>query len=206
MKKIINHPVIKIAFSVIFILLHTTGFSQTNTTKKIQVCLTENEMELYRLINNYRQKNKLSEIPLSTSLSFVAQQHAKDLFLNRPDINGCNMHSWSDKGNWTPVCYTPNHQEAKGMWSKPKELTNYQSDGYEIAHNEWRSDDANYIVTAVEALRGWQNSKGHNEVILNKGIWEKIDWGAIGIGIYKGYAMVWFGATPDSESIPLLCK
>ena len=48
-----------IAFSVLLMILQIIGFSQTNSTKKIQVCLTENEMELYRLINNYRQQNKL---------------------------------------------------------------------------------------------------------------------------------------------------
>ena len=52
-----------IAFSVLLMLLQIIGFSQTNSTKKIQVCLTENEMELYRLINNYRQQNKLAQYP-----------------------------------------------------------------------------------------------------------------------------------------------
>ena len=195
-----------IAFSLLLNLLQTVGFSQTNSTKTIQVCLTDNEMELYRLINDYRQQNNLPIIPISTSLCFVAQQHAKDVCVNKPDINGCNMHSWSNKGNWSPVCYTRDHKQAKGMWSKPRELTNYLSNGYEIAHSTWHSDDADYIVTAAQSLEGWKNSNGHNQVILNQGIWKNIPWNAIGIGIYKGYAMVWFGAETDSEVIPLLCK
>lgn len=45
----------------------------------------------------YRIEKGLAEIPLSKSLTFVAQTHVKDMELN-PASGYCNMHSWSDKG------------------------------------------------------------------------------------------------------------
>jgi uncharacterized protein YkwD len=45
----------------------------------------------------YRAEKGLPSIPISKSLTFVAQTHAKDLQLNHPDIAPCNLHSRSDK-------------------------------------------------------------------------------------------------------------
>ena len=73
------------------------------------------------------------------------------------------------------------------MWDKPRELTSYHGDGFEIAF--WCSADAN----ANEALESWKSSSGHNEVIINSGIWRDNPWQAIGIGIFGSYAVVWFG-------------
>ncbi len=170
------------------------------------VCLTANEMRLFELITQYRKDKGLPYIPLSIQLSYVAQVHAKDLFVNHPDKNGCNMHSWSSNGKWTPCCYTPDHKQANCMWNKPRELTNYDSEGFEISHNTWHSDDANYTVTATEALAGWKGSEPHNDIILNKSIWKTEKWNAIGIGVYKGYAVVWFGRVVDGEGSPNVCE
>lgn len=155
---------------------------------------TKTEKELYKLIMDYRASKGLSNIPLSKSLTIVAKTHAADLDLYKMDEKKtCNMHSWSDKGKWTSCCYTDDHKRASCMWSKPSELTNYKGAGYEIAH--WSSDP----VTPSGALLGWQNSKGHNEVIVNKGIWKTSKWQAIGIGIKNNYAVVWFGEEADVE-------
>ena len=139
----------------------------------------------------YRYSKGLTKIPLSKSLTFVAQTHVKDLVNNKPDVGNCNMHSWSNKGNWTPCCYTDDHARAKCMWNKPSELTSYKGNGYEIAH--WNSGTA----TAEGALSGWKRSSGHNAVIINQGVWDSHPWKAIGIGIYKGFAVVWFGEERD---------
>lgn len=80
------------------------------------------------------------------------------------------------------------------MWNKPREITGYASKGYEIAY--FQSDG----VMAFAALEGWKHSKGHNAVILNRGIWKSVKWKAVGIGIYKNYAVAWFGALPDHET------
>lgn len=180
--------------------------AQTSTEKKIQVCLTENEMRLYKLINDYRKQKGLPSIALSTSLSFVAQTHAKDVVNNKPNGADCNMHSWSNKGSWTSCCYTRDHKQAQCMWNKPMELTNYKGYGYEISFGTYKSNDATYTATAEEALNGWKTSQGHNQVIINESIWKDSPWKSIGIGIYQGYACVWFGREADTEPTPVVCK
>lgn len=152
--------------------------------------LTNEEQKLYDNIMEYRKSKGLDNIPLSKSLTFVAQTHVKDLVDNHTDVGKCNLHSWSNKGTWEACCYTDDHANAAGMWSKPKEITTYSGNGYEIAH--W----ASYETDADNALKGWKKSSGHNAVILNQGIWNQ-KWNAIGIGLYKNYAVIWFGNEED---------
>jgi len=165
-----------------------------------KMLLSEEEIMLYDLIMEYRIDKGLEKIPLSKSLTKVAQIHAVDqqnneieLFGNNTPDSGdnCNAHSWSNNGNWTSCCYTPDHAEAKCMHLKPSEITDYTGNGYEISY--WNSAG----VTAINALEGWKSSVGHNNVIINKASWEGITWNSIGIGIYKNYSNVWFGAEPD---------
>jgi len=148
--------------------------------------LTSEEQVLYDIIMEYRRSLKLPVIPLSTSLTIVAQTHARDLNDNQPDQGICNLHSWSNKGKWKACCYTDDHAQANGMWSKPSELTSYSGYGYEIA--AWSSER----ITAEAALAMWKSSPGHHSLIINRGPWNQ-KWQAIGIGIYEGYALVWFG-------------
>jgi uncharacterized protein YkwD len=152
--------------------------------------LTQEEKHLYDLIMKYRKELKLPEIPLSKSLTFVAQTHVKDLKENKPEKGECNMHSWSSKGKWTECCYTDDHAQAECMWDKPREMTSYKGNGFEISY--WSSAGA----TADEALKSWKNSPHHNDVIINKDIW-KDKWNAIGIGIFENHAAVWFGNEID---------
>lgn len=154
--------------------------------------LSNEESQLYALIMKYRKENGLPEIPLSAALTYVAQTHVKDLADNNPDTGRCNAHSWSANGDWTPCCYTPDHAQAKCMWNKPRELTDYKGNGYEIAY--WNSDKAK----AAEALASWKSSSAHHAVILNRDIWDD-RWNAIGIGVYQQYAVVWFGKELDNK-------
>ncbi|HCT29451.1 MAG TPA: CAP domain-containing protein [Bacteroidales bacterium] len=153
--------------------------------------LSKKEEKLYKLLMKYRKQNNLPAIPISKSLTIIAQTHVKDLVENKPYIEGCNAHSWSSKGNWTACCYTPDHKNAACMWSKPRELTSYAGNGYEIAcgSNLYCSE---FIMTAEYAIQSWKKSPGHNAVIINQGGWAD-PWNAIGIGVYKGFAVVWFG-------------
>lgn len=162
-------------------------------------CFSTEEQKLYRLINDYRKKNNLPPVPLSASLTKVARAHVEDLQKNKPDAReNCNMHSWSDQGNWSSCCYTRDHKEAACMWNKPGELTDYKGNGYEIAYGTSDPASTGFEATAEKALAAWQGSPGHNAVILNKGNW-KPEWNAIGIGIYKAYAVVWFGREKDPD-------
>lgn len=170
--------------------------------KKFNATITSDELKLYQLIMDYRKENNLPGIPLSKSLTFVAQQHVLDLANNKPDQGMCNAHSWSGKGAWSSCCYTPDHKESACMWSKPKELTNYEGNGYEIACGSSNPAYDNFVMTPEYAIGAWKKSPGHNGVIVNKAPWSAYKWGSIGIGIYKGFAVVWFGQETDDAGEP----
>lgn len=165
------------------------------------VCVSQEEQKLYKIINEYRKKKKLNPIPFSAKLTMVAQVHAKDLadHYNFDPANECNPHSWSEFGSWSSCCYTNDHRQAQCMWSKPSEIAGYESPGYEIAY--YSSAGAN----AEEGLQGWQKSPSHNPLLINTGMWKDVEWQGIGIGIYKEYAVVWFGQLKD-DSKPKVCS
>ncbi|MEM7066892.1 MAG: CAP domain-containing protein [Cyanobacteria bacterium P01_B01_bin.77] len=146
--------------------------------------LDAEEQKLFNLINDYRLQNGLPAIPLSPSLSLVANRHVRDMAEN---INGLT-HNWSDCPSNTWSC----------MWEAPQRLgTPYPGNGYE---NAYRSS---LQASAASALRSWRSDKPHREVILNQGIWDE-PWNAMGVGIYEGYAVMWVGrevdpATPGSR-------
>ena len=177
------------------LLFSIPGFSQ-------EVCLNGEEQRLYELLMQYRKSKKLKPIPLSAQLTRVAQAHARDLAENYvyEDNPRCNPHSWSDKGTWTSCCYTDDHQQAKCMWDKPREIAGYPGNGYEIAY--YSSAGAN----AVEGMEGWKKSPGHNPVMINLGSWSKVEWKAVGIGFYKEYGVVWFGEVEDASKQPINCN
>lgn len=157
---------------------------------KDKVRLTAAERELYQLIMEYRKELGLAEIPLSASLTFVAQTHVKDLEENNPKTATCNLHSWSDQGDWTACCYTSDHAQASCMWNKPRELSSYPGNGYELGYA------TSAQASPLAALNAWKNSSGHNAVLTNAGSWSAT-WKAIGIGIKGGHAVVWLGREDD---------
>jgi hypothetical protein len=165
--------------------------------KLTSVCMSTDEKELYDQIMKYRKEKGLPPIPVSRSLTYVAQLHVWDLATNSPETATCNMHSWSAKGPWKQVCYTGDHKKAELMWSKPKELTKYPGNGYEIACMSSN-------MSPSEALNCWHGSPAHNNVILNIGIWSQ-KWNAVGIGMMGNYAVIWFGNDADTEKVPLVC-
>ncbi|MBI9038067.1 MAG: CAP domain-containing protein [Bacteroidales bacterium] len=169
-----------------------------------EFCISETEFELYKLINDYRNDKGLSKIELSKSLSFVAKTHAKDLAENYKESERCNMHSWSNNGDWSSCCYSSDHRKAKCMWNKPEELTNYKGIGYEIAF--YSTDPADLANQAEASLRGWKKSKGHNSIIINRGQWKKAQWKSLGIGIYGDYVVAWFGQENDPDGKPTFCE
>ncbi|TVQ23367.1 MAG: CAP domain-containing protein [Spirochaetaceae bacterium] len=158
--------------------------------------LTSEEQLLYDLIMEYRREHDLPEIPLSRSLTFVAQVHARDTAYNEFPPH-CNGHSWSDNGPWQGGCYTADHANAPLMWEKPQELTPYPGSGFEISCSSYSID-----ATANRCLAAWQTSPGHDQVIRNAGPWSQMDWNAIGIGMYGTEAHVWFGSETDPLSVP----
>ncbi|MBI4779983.1 MAG: CAP domain-containing protein [Oscillatoriophycideae cyanobacterium NC_groundwater_1537_Pr4_S-0.65um_50_18] len=148
--------------------------------------LESEEERLYQVINNYRAQNNLPAIPLSPSLNRVANRHVRDLAENVGKLT----HGWSD------CPYTAGDRTTYScMWAAPQRLnTAYPGSGYENAHAS--GGDA----TAQSAFASWQSSSAHNAVILNQGVWQEYPWQAIGIGIYKNYAVIWMGKEADPAS------
>lgn len=162
------------------------------------------EAEIAALVNDHRRANGLPAVPFSPSLALVAETHARDLAA-LPDGGAggdfgrdrrglaCNAHSWTDRGSWTPVCYTADHHYAARMWSKPREITGgrYPYYGFEIGY--WTTG----AVDAAGAVEGWKRSAAHNGVILEQGVWRGKNWQAMGVGVHGRFAFVWFGQEPD---------
>lgn len=187
------------SFVFIFPILFLIGPPSTPQPEPLGICLNLEEKKLYNMIMEYRKSKGLESIPISIKLTEVAQTHARDLTDNYVfDFdNKCNPHSWSKKGKWTSCCYTSDHKQAPCMWAKPKEITGYTGNGYEIAY--YSSSGAN----AKEGLDGWKISPGHNPLLINLDIWSKVKWEAIGVGIYKEYGIVWFGEVKDGDTVEL---
>jgi uncharacterized protein YkwD len=168
----------------------------------VGTCLSPDEVQLAKLINNYRADNGLSAVPLSRSLTDVGQAHVRDLHHHRPDAQpGCNLHSWSANGPWSAVCYTADHANAEGMWNKPREISGglYSGNGFENAYN------AQGTVDPQAAYELWIGDPTHSDVILERGVWERYDWPAMGVGVYEGYAVLWFGDAADPQGTVAAC-
>lgn len=157
--------------------------------------VSEKEAKLYYIINAYRESKGLQKLSFSKSLTIVARTHVSDSNTytpeNQRDSRGMqgNLHSWSNHGNWTPVVYTSDHEYAANMWSKPRELTSYTGNGYEIS--SWSGGN----ITPEDALDLWKNSSGHNAVMTTQGNWS--DLKTMGVAIDGKYAHVWFGSAAD---------
>ena len=151
---------------------------------------------IVEVINQYRVEQGLLAIPQSASLMKVAQAHVDDLEQGQAVGGECNLHSWSNQGNWSACCYTDDHAEAECMWNKPYEITEglYGGNGYEIS--------AMYSGTmnALKALDMWRGSEGHHNVIVNKATWSDNKWNAIGGAVSKHYAVVWFGEEIENQN------
>jgi hypothetical protein len=185
---------------ILVMLLLLPGLAHAQHDITDDFCINFDELKLYNLINSHRKQQGLDEIPLSKNLCYVAKLHVNDLNYNRPDTANCNLHSWSDKGDWLECCYGPSVFNNTCMTSKPKELTTYPGKGYEIAF--WESVDAMPEIV----LDLWKSSAASNDLILNRGNWKDKPWKAFGVGILKGYAVVWFGADADDEEGVKICN
>ncbi|KAM3097369.1 CAP domain-containing protein [Phormidesmis sp. 146-35] len=151
--------------------------------------LEPEEAKLHQLVNQYRAQHNLPPIPLSKSLTLVANRHAQDLAENLDKLT----HSWSN-------CAFDAHdaQTYPCMWSAPQRLkTAYPSYGFENAYISYGEN-----VTAEKAFKGWQDHTAHNDVMLNQERWKAMKWNAVGVAVYKHYAVMWFGQDTDPAGLP----
>ncbi len=142
----------------------------------------------------------LTDIPLSNSLCYVAKQHAVDLVTNNPDTSTCNFHSWSDKGDWKACCYEKEIKDKSCMLDKPSEITGYKGAAYEIIY--WENKQA----TPERAFDQWRETAVARAMITNFKEWESYSWGAIGISVYKGFAIAWLGEDNDQDTVTTICE
>jgi hypothetical protein len=172
---------------------------QAQDTIPDDFCLSEEEVKLYTMVNEYRAAIALPGIPLSKSLSWVARRHAMDLDANKPDTNTCNFHSWSDKGIWTACCYEKEIKDKTCMTDKPGEITDYKEPAYEIVY--WENKSAN----ASRAFNQWRETSAARSLMTNFKAWESHEWNAVGVSIFKGFAILWFGEAADKAGSLRAC-
>lgn len=145
------------------------------------------ERELYRIVNEYRLQNNLPAVPISDSLSVLANRHLLDIVFNLKNLT----HSWSncpfdikDSNTWNCVFDSPKRLKIK-----------YKGKGFE---NLYRTTDSN--VSPFLALEAWKKSPSHRGLILNSDNWKETKFNAIGIAIYGQYAAVWFGSAEETDN------
>lgn len=185
---------------LVLLTLWTPKYMLSQDTIPDDFCLSDDEVQLVHLINDYRKTMAMSAIPLSKALCFVAEKHAVDLDMFKPDTNTCNFHSWSDKGNWEPCCYEKDTKDKSCMVNKPREFTHYSGDAYEIVYWENKKASAN------KAFNQWRETSASRSLITNFKEWEDKSWNAMGVSIYKSFAIVWFGEETDPENKILVCN
>jgi len=140
--------------------------------------LTGPEEQLLQLINQQRSAFSLPRLTINPELQKVAMLHAID-FVER--VKTGSGHTWSD-GCVDTECTK----------RKPMLLSGYKSFAYEIAHYHYPGPERE-TCTPECALKGWNSSPPHYNIIVNNETWKDYHWKSVGIAIYKGYACVWFG-------------
>lgn len=192
--------------AIFFLMVYLSAFAQEKTVQKqtkpsvpAEFCIDSDALILFNMINDFRRSNKLPVIPLSRSLCFVATLHIDDLRSANAADNDCGVHSWSDKGNWKPCCYSKDPARNACMSNKPKELTGYQGSGYEVVY--WSEETA----TPLAAMELWRSTPISKSVFLNQDKWQARQWKAIGVALSDGYAIVWLGDKPDALADFKLC-
>lgn len=172
----------------------------------VLACSSPEELELVRLVNEYRGQNGLPALPTSHWLASTARWKVWDRINNPSAVGGvCSSHSWSNSPPvgvfWSGVCYTMDHAQASQMYVKPRQIsaTVYSGNGFEL------TADAGGTQTAQQALDQWKNSPSHNTVILQQGPWSGVLQG-VGTGIGASYAVMWFGDGVNAGGPALPCQ
>lgn len=181
--------------------LHIVVFSQEQDKANVKedLCISQDEMILFNLVNDLRKQNKLSVIPLSGSLCIVSRKHIENLITWKPQEEGCNLNSWTAGPSWTACCSNKDPKGTRCMNEKPSEITGYSGKGYELVY--WQEESA----SALEAFELWKQVQASRDMILCKGKWQSKEWKAMGIGIDQGYAVLWMGDKPDKAMNIRIC-
>ncbi len=164
-----------------------------------ELCLSSDEKVLVDAVNAFREAHGLQAVALSRALCYVADVHAKDLYFNYDERSGKSMHSWSHKGRWKGCSYENPRTDGRCMHNKPSELTDYKGLGFELAYYD------NTGSAGMNAYEAWIRHEKNRAFLLNEGTYLSFDWNAVGIKIFKGYVLLWFGTTVDVSAPIVVC-
>ncbi|MCF8333624.1 MAG: SPOR domain-containing protein, partial [Bacteroidales bacterium] len=139
-------------------------------------------------------------VKLSHSLSYVADAHVKDLYLNFNPYGICGLYFWSEGGRWKPCCPANKKEDLDCMYDKPYELTSYRSKGHEVVYYRNKEENADSI------FKNWQQDSLVRDFFLEKGVYQDKKWNAMGVAVFEGFASIWFGELADKQGTPLLCS
>ncbi|MDX1957122.1 MAG: hypothetical protein SFU98_01045 [Leptospiraceae bacterium] len=188
-------------WKILFLIKKETGFIDKNKKGKIiqeedspkqeefTSCISELEAALIRTIAIDRARKKLTPISLSQSLTRVSKAHLLDLEKNPPAEN-CTLESWSKSESWTECCHDLKEEKPKKCsLPKPKELTDYKTDGIEILYTSEK-------LKAHELFQFFKES-----TLINSNSWK-----AIGVSIRGNRASIWLGESEDPKPSPGVCN
>lgn len=147
---------------------------------------TKDEIELFRLINEYRRQNNLPEVRESKTLYLIANRHLIDLNFNLKKLT----HSWND-------CeFNLNDSKTwKCIFDAPKKFDPaFSGTGYENVYYNSKGK-----FSPAEALEAWKKSPLHNAAILNLDSFKDSKWIAGGVAIDGQYAALWF-MSPSADA------
>jgi hypothetical protein len=164
-------------------------------------CLNPEEVKLMKFITQFRLSQNLKPISLSSSLTTIAKIHLKDLEENLP-TPGCSYHSWSNRGQWLPCCHTNNLISMECSFLKPKELTDYKENGFELIYFEHEEN----ISVSERSLKFWKQNPEFNDFLSNKNEWKNMNWKAMGIAVSKRFGIIWLGTEKDIKEMPNICN
>ncbi|MCC5943542.1 MAG: SPOR domain-containing protein [Bernardetiaceae bacterium] len=184
--------------SILCLLLFS--FAKVNAQKVPEdLCLIQDEMQLYQAIDDLRNTFQQHQIPISKALTYTAKMHARDLANHYKQNDDCTVHSWSDQGDgkWTACCHTTKPEDANCMWKKAKEVSGYAGEAYEIVY---------YGKKRVrQVVNEWKKGGNELDILANKGDWKDFDWTAIGLAVYEDWVVIWVGEKKDPLPSPSYC-
>lgn len=168
-------------------------------------CMNTEEVELVRLVNEYRVQNGRPALPAGLWLATTARWKIWDRINNPSAVNSsCGTHSWSTSPPagvfWSGVCWTGS--QSTEMWVKPREISAgvYTGNGFEL------TADTGATQTAQDALNQWKGSPVHNAVILETGVWSGVGLRGMGTGVGSHFGILWFGDGVNAGGLAEGCQ
>ncbi len=151
--------------------------------------ISEQETELFGLVNEYREQNKLAKVYMSETVCLVANRHALDLSYNIRKLT----HSWSD------CDYDPKNSKTFGciLYAPKRFYPNFSGLAFENVYFT-----SGKRVISYDALEAWKKSPMHNAVILNQSSFKNFEWLEGCVAIEKNYAALWFFAKGLNQKSP----